>query len=89
MLPIVFVSNAFAPVSLIPEWLATIAGLNPVSVTITGMRVLVLDGRVVADLWPAIATVTGLVLVAIVTTVAAFNRPPEPESSLFAAASGW
>lgn len=49
-----------------PDWLATIAGLNPVSVTITGMRALVLNGWRAADLWPAVATVTGFALVAIV-----------------------
>lgn len=87
VLPIVFVSNAFSPTSLMPDWLATIAGLNPVSVTITGMRALVLEGWIVADLWPAIGTVTGFALVAIVVTVATFNRPLEPESSLRGAAS--
>lgn len=87
VLPVVFLSNAFSPVSLMPDWLATVAGLNPVSVTITGMRALVLEGWVVADLWPAILTVTGFALVAIVVTVAAFNRPLEPESSLLAVAA--
>jgi ABC-2 type transport system permease protein len=81
VLPVVFLSNAFSPTSLMPDWLATVAGLNPVSVAITGMRALVLEGWVAADVWPAVATVTGFALVAMVLTVAAFDRPLEPESS--------
>lgn len=87
VLPIVFVSNAFTPTSLMPDWLATIAGLNPVSVTIAGMRALVLEGWIAADLWPAVATVAGFALVAVLVTVGVFNRPLEPESSLPAAAA--
>ncbi|MFB6309958.1 MAG: ABC transporter permease [Salinirussus sp.] len=85
VLPVVFLSNAFSPPALMPDWLATIAELNPVSVTITGMRALVLEGWVGADLWPAIATVSGFAFIAVVAGVATFNRPLEPEASLFRA----
>lgn len=46
---IAFVSNVFSPTSLMLPWLATIAGLYPVSVTISGMRALVHDGWIGID----------------------------------------
>jgi len=45
VLPVVFVSNGFVPTSLMPGWLATVAELNPVSVTITGTGARRLDRR--------------------------------------------
>lgn len=88
VLPIVFLSSAFAPTSLMPDWLATIASANPVSVTIDGMRTLVLEGWVWADLWPALATVAGATLVATALAVVAFNRPLEPEAGFLASIGG-
>lgn len=82
VLPVVFVSNAFVPTALMPGWLRVVADANPLTLAIGGMRTLVLDGWVAADVLPAAAVVVGFALVAGVGAVLAFERPMEPESSL-------
>ncbi len=47
-LPMVFVSSAFAPVSLMPAWLQWPATLNPLTATIEPVRALILQGRLPA-----------------------------------------
>jgi ABC-2 type transport system permease protein len=42
--PVLFVSNAFFPVNLMPGWLQPIAGANPVTPMMTAMRDLVVSG---------------------------------------------
>lgn len=43
-LPLVFLSNAFVPLSAMPSWMAVVARLNPLTYAIEAMRLLVLDG---------------------------------------------
>jgi ABC-2 type transport system permease protein len=43
-LPLVFLSNAFVPIDVMPTWMAVVARLNPLTYAIEGMRVLVLEG---------------------------------------------
>jgi ABC-2 type transport system permease protein len=43
-LPLVFMSNAFVPLSAMPPWMAAVARLNPLTYAIEAMRLLVLDG---------------------------------------------
>jgi ABC-2 type transport system permease protein len=42
--PIVFMSNAFVPLSAMPPWMALLARLNPLTYAIEAIRLLVLDG---------------------------------------------
>jgi ABC-2 type transport system permease protein len=43
-LPLVFMSNAFVPITAMPGWMALLARLNPLTYAIEAMRVLTLDG---------------------------------------------
>jgi ABC-2 type transport system permease protein len=43
-LPLVFLSNAFVPIDVMPSWMGVIARLNPLTYAIEAMRVLVLEG---------------------------------------------
>lgn len=43
-LPLLFMSNAFVPLSAMPEWMAIVARLNPLTYAIEAMRALTLDG---------------------------------------------
>lgn len=82
VLPVVFVSNAFAPTAVMADWLATVADLNPISVTIAGMRALVLDGWVADDVVPAVVLLVGLVVGSSLIAAVSFRRKIEAESLL-------
>jgi ABC-2 type transport system permease protein len=43
-LPLVFLSNAFVPIDVMPTWMSVIARFNPLTYAIEAMRVLVLEG---------------------------------------------
>lgn len=43
-LPLTFVSSALVPLSLMPDWLRVLAGVNPMTSAIDAVRSLVLDG---------------------------------------------
>jgi ABC-2 type transport system permease protein len=43
-LPLVFMSNAFVPISAMPPWMAAFARLNPLSYAVEAVRILILDG---------------------------------------------
>jgi ABC-2 type transport system permease protein len=43
-LPLVFLSNAFVPLDVMPTWMSVIARFNPLTYAIEAMRVLVLEG---------------------------------------------
>jgi ABC-2 type transport system permease protein len=43
-LPLFFASNAIYPISIMPEWLQTVAKLNPLSYMVDGLRALMLSG---------------------------------------------
>lgn len=79
VLPVIFVSNAFAPTAVMADWLAPWAEANPVSITVTGMRALVLDGWVADDVVPAVVLLVGLSLGLAVVTVVSFKRKIEGE----------
>lgn len=82
VLPVLFVSNAFVPTSFMPDWLGTIAAWNPVTVAISGMRTLALDGWIWADLAPAVGLLVGFAVVLSGLTAVTFTRTLESESEL-------
>lgn len=54
-LPLVFMSNAFVPIEAMPDWMALLARMNPLTYAIQAMRVLTLYG------WrPEVATSLGV-----------------------------
>ena len=61
--PLVFASSAFVPVSTMPGWLQAFAEHQPVSVTASAMRALVLGGSATSDVLQALAWCAGILLV--------------------------
>jgi ABC-2 type transport system permease protein/oleandomycin transport system permease protein len=61
--PLVFASSAFVPVSSMPGWLQVFARNQPVSVTVSAVRTLVLGGPVAADVLKAVVWMVGIILV--------------------------
>lgn len=53
-LPLLFVSTAFLPETLLPEWVQTVSAVNPVTYGVDAVRVLMLDGWVWSVLGPSI-----------------------------------
>jgi ABC-2 type transport system permease protein len=50
-LPLVFISSALIPVSLMPPWLALLARLNPLTYAIDGMRSMIVPGWHTQPIW--------------------------------------
>ncbi|MBI4455567.1 MAG: ABC transporter permease [Acidobacteria bacterium] len=50
-LPLVFVSSALIPVSLMPIWLAWLAKINPLTYAIDGMRAMIIPGWQAQPIW--------------------------------------
>ena len=63
MAPLVFASSAFVPVASMPAWLRVFAEHQPVSVTTTAVRQLVLGGPATADVLKALAWMAVILLV--------------------------
>jgi ABC transporter DrrB family efflux protein len=72
--PLVFASSAFVPVSSMPGWLQVFARHQPVSVTVSAARDLVLGGPVASDLLQALAWMAGIVLVFAPLAVRLYRR---------------
>jgi ABC-2 type transport system permease protein len=85
VLPVLFVSNAFVPSSVMPAWLGTVADWNPISIAISGMRALALDGWVWADLAPTVGLLAALVVGLGSVTAWTFTRTLESEGALLTA----
>lgn len=79
VLPVIFVSNAFVPTSVMPGWLRPIAEANPISTTTTAMRTLVIDGWVLDEILPAVGILVGVTIVAILIATLSFTRKIESE----------
>ena len=61
--PLVFASSAFVPVSSMPGWLQVFARHQPVSVTVSAVRGLVLGTATATDVLSALAWMAGIVVV--------------------------
>jgi ABC transporter DrrB family efflux protein len=63
LFPLVFASSAFVPVSQMPSWLRGFATYQPVSVTITACRALMLGGPTATWVLQTLAWTAGLLIV--------------------------
>jgi ABC-2 type transport system permease protein len=67
-LPLLFMSNAFVPLEVMPTWMEVVARLNPLTYAIEAMRTLALDGweaRIASSL--VVLTLVGAVCLALGT----------------------
>jgi ABC-2 type transport system permease protein/oleandomycin transport system permease protein len=72
--PLVFASSAFVPVASMPDWLQVWAKHQPVSVTITAARDLVLGTPATHDVAVALLWMAGILVVCIPLAVTRYRR---------------
>lgn len=82
ILPIVFVSNSFIPVAMMPEWVAAIAAVNPVTITVSGLRTIIIDGLIISEIVPAVAFLAIFDIGAVLVAALTFRMSIERESFL-------
>jgi ABC-2 type transport system permease protein len=73
-LPLLFVSTAFLPETLLPEWVLTVSAINPVTYGVDAVRVLMLDGWVWSVLGPSVLGIVVFDLVFGVIAVVLMRR---------------
>jgi ABC transporter DrrB family efflux protein len=74
MAPLVFASSAFVPVDTMPSWLQVFADHQPVSVTASAVRALVLGGPTASYVLQSLAWIVGITLVAAPFAVRRYRR---------------
>jgi ABC transporter DrrB family efflux protein len=74
MAPLVFASSAFVPVASMPGWLQPFAAHQPVSVTASAARALILGTPASSDVLQALAWVAGILLVFVPLAVWRYRR---------------
>ena len=74
LFPVAFMSTAFVPAELMPDWLQTFNGLNPISYTIEAMRALMNVGFDWPIIGRAVLAIVGLGLIMQGGTMWAFRR---------------
>ena len=71
--PFAFLTTTFLPQEALTGWLATVADYNPVTYLLAGLRTLISDGWVLADLLPAVVAVALVGLVSFYLAFAALR----------------
>jgi ABC transporter DrrB family efflux protein len=74
MAPLVFASSAFVPVDTMPGWLQVFAEHQPVSVTASAVRALMLGGPTASYVLQSLAWMAGIILVAAPLAVRRYRR---------------
>ncbi len=74
MAPLVFASSAFVPVASMPGWLQPFASHQPVSVTASAARALILGTPATSDVLQALGWVAGILLVFVPIAVWRYRR---------------
>ena len=74
MAPLVFASSAFVPVNSMPGWLQAFAGHQPVSVTASAVRALVIGGPTTSYVLQSLAWSAGILLVFAPIAVRRYRR---------------
>ena len=73
-IPIAFLSTAFVPEPMMPEWLQAVNAINPISYVIEAIRSLMIEGIILDDLWPAFVSIVVLGVLLHSLTLWAFRR---------------
>ncbi|TCM50653.1 ABC transporter permease [Kribbella sp. VKM Ac-2568] len=71
---LVFTSSTFVPVATMPGWLEAFAKVNPVTVSVDGLRALVLGGPTAEHVWQALAWIVGLLVITVPAAVLCYRR---------------
>lgn len=68
-IPLMFASNAFFPISLMPNWLQVVANVNPTSYAVDAVRLFIIDSGNLGNLGVDFAYVGGFALVVTIICV--------------------
>lgn len=74
LFPLVFASSAFVPVSSMPGWLQAFANVQPVSVTVDGVRALLSGGPAGHWLWQSLVWAAGILVVFAILGVRQYRK---------------
>lgn len=74
VVPLIFTSSTFVPVSTFPGWLQAFAKVNPITVTVDALRALCLGGPTAAAVWQALAWIAGLLAVTVPAAVLRYRQ---------------
>lgn len=72
--PVLFLSTAFMPASLLPPWLGTVAGFNPITYLVDALRALVNTGWDWGLVGQSLAVTAGLAVVTMTAATRAFRK---------------
>ncbi|MFE7617852.1 ABC transporter permease [Streptomyces sp. NPDC057496] len=75
--PLMFASSAFVPIDVLPDWLAVVATVNPVSHAVEASRSLALGEQIGSEVPAALCAGLGLMLTMMLLAFRAFRRPSE------------
>jgi ABC-2 type transport system permease protein len=70
---LVVTSNSYFPVEVLPSWVEPIVAINPLTITLDGMRAALLGGEGWAAAWPAILTVAPMSAGSMIVGMAGFR----------------
>jgi len=73
-MPLMFTSNAMFPTSAMPAWLKAIALGNPVTYAVQAMRTISTQGWIWSDIWPALAALTGILILIVGLSIRLFSK---------------
>lgn len=73
-LPLLFLSNAFLPIEILPEWIQFIATINPITYGVDATRALVVEGWAWNTILPALGVLVALDIVFGAIAVYLLNR---------------
>jgi ABC-2 type transport system permease protein len=74
MFPLVFLSNAFVPISSLPTWLQWFANANPVSHVTTAVRILLNNGTIGSDFFLSLGGSLALLIIFIPLVLRFYNK---------------
>jgi ABC-2 type transport system permease protein/oleandomycin transport system permease protein len=74
VIPLIFTSSTFVPVSTFPGWLQAFAKVNPITVSVDALRALCLGGPTATVVWTALAWLVGLLALTVPTAVLRYRR---------------
>jgi hypothetical protein len=73
--PLLFMSTALVPVKAIPDWMASVSSVNPISFAVNAIRDLSLPNSLVAgDIVAALAVILGIAIVTLGATLYLFRK---------------
>jgi ABC-type multidrug transport system permease subunit len=74
VIPLIFTSSTFVPVTTFPGWLQAFAHVNPITAAVDALRSLCLGGSTAAPVGQALAWIGGLLAITVPAAVHRYRR---------------